>query len=102
MTTYTWFNLLFAPIAVIVAFCGIRSWPQARIVLRTAFAMVFLAYPWDYFAVTWGAWDYPDPGLRLFLVPINDSVFIFTATLVTATLLSSPSVFGAARPESDT
>ena len=89
MTTYSWFNVVFASICIIASVFFLwrrREWQRA---IRTAAFVTTLAYPWDYFAGSLGAWTYENPGARLFGVPVNDLVFIFFATILTTAVLAN-------------
>lgn len=87
MNNYVFFNIVFAAIVVASLPLFIRSAARLRIVLQTATYVTVLAFPWDHFAITLGAWTYSNPGLRLFDVPINDLIFIFVGSLFSAAVL---------------
>ena len=46
-------------------------------------------YPWDFFAIHWRAWAYCEVVPRLLGVPVYDLIFIFTCTVLRASLFSS-------------
>lgn len=93
MTTYGWFNIVFACVCSIASAFFLRRRRQAwHRAIRTAAFVTLLAYPWDYFAGSLGAWTYENPGVRLFNVPLNDLVFIFFATVLTTAVLVSGGV----------
>jgi lycopene cyclase domain-containing protein len=94
VNAYTAFDLVVAGLAVGIASLEIRSARRLIAVAQTAAFVVLAGFPWDHFAITCGAWTYSDPGPRIFLVPINDLVFIFFASVLSATVLSSPRLFG--------
>lgn len=89
MTSYTVFNAIFGTIVLPVSYWLTRGrWHDLRIAMRVAFMMVAIAYPWDFFAVQLKVWIYPvDPGPTLYGVPVNDSVFIWMCTHLTASVL---------------
>lgn len=89
MTTYSWFNVVFASICIIASKFFLRRREDWQRAIRTAAFVTVLAYPWDYFAGSLGAWTYENPGARLFSVPINDLVFIFFATILTTAVLAN-------------
>lgn len=84
MNRFAAFNVVFT-IAVAIALAAVlRSRRELRVTLQVAVYVTALAYPWDFFAITLGAWTYGDPGPRLFGVPINDLIFIFGASALSA------------------
>lgn len=93
MTTldYTTFTGIFAIVIAALSVPMIKSLAQLRAVLQAAVFFAIISYPWDFFALTLGAWAHArDPGFRLFSVPLNDIVLLFLATFYSAALLSKP------------
>lgn len=84
---YTLLNAGLIGAAAIVLAWTKPSRAQIHTVLRTAFVVTLLAYPWDFFAVHWGAWTYGDQVDSLFGVNPQDLVFIFGCTTISAALL---------------
>lgn len=89
IATYTFYNLLLAIIILTVAY-----WITGRkrrvlfLAARVALLITLLLYPWDFFAVRLGVWVYPkDPGLTIYGVPFNDSVFIWLCSFLTSVVL---------------
>ena len=89
MTTYSWFNVVFASVCCAASMLFLRRRDEWHRAIRTASFVTALAYPWDYFAASLGAWTYEQPGPRLFRVPINDLIFIFFATVLTTAVLAN-------------
>lgn len=89
MSNYSWFNVVFAAICLIASTFFLRSNEEWQRAIRTAAFVTMLAYPWDYFAGSLGAWTYESPGTRLFSVPVNDLLFIFFATILTTGVLAN-------------
>lgn len=57
---------------------------------RVATMVTLLSYPWDFFAIFTGAWDYPnDPGPRIYGVPANDMIFIWLCSFFTGYILTA-------------
>lgn len=55
---------------------------------RIGLLVVFLGYPWDFFAIRLGIWDYPNsPGAKVYGVPVNDLVFMWISTFLTTSVL---------------
>jgi lycopene cyclase domain-containing protein len=99
MTAYSVFNAVWLGIAVITAWSLLRDAERFMQVIRVATIVVIIAFPWDHVAVVNHVWDYGAPGPRLFGVPLNDSLFIFSCSIVSSCILLSkvmPSV-GATR-----
>ena len=45
--------------------------------------LVLIGFPWDYFAIHLGVWEYPqNPGIRFYHVPINDLIFIYVSSMI--------------------
>lgn len=84
MSNYTIFNAVYAPICIGVAFLLCRNWVDRKVSAKVALWLTMFFYPWDFFAIQYRAWDYENPGPRLFTVPYNDLVFIFASTLLSA------------------
>lgn len=95
MNNYVVFNIVFGAIVAASMPFLIRSSAQLRIALLTAAYVTVFAFPWDHFAITHGAWTYPNPGPRLFDVPVNDIIFIFVGSLFSAAILDSRGRIGA-------
>ena len=56
--------------------------------VRVAVLITLIGYPWDFFAIRLGVWDYPnDPGSRLYGVPLNDLWFMLWSTHFASCLL---------------
>jgi lycopene cyclase domain-containing protein len=87
MNTYAEFHVVFAIIVGLSLRLLIRSSAQLWVILQTAAYVTVIAFPWDHFAIAHGAWTYPDPGLRLFDVPLNDMVFIFIGSAFSGAIL---------------
>ena len=88
MISYTVFNVCFT--LFVLGFCilKVKSKRCIAISIKVSLAVVFISYPWDYFAIKLGAWSYPiDPGLRFFEVPLNDLWFIILCSIVTTVFL---------------
>lgn len=83
---YSLFNAaLSLPILTSVAFL-LRTRREFAKALRVALGIAIISYPWIYFLISLGAWDYSQPGPRLFRVPINDLIFTFLCTLLSGSL----------------
>ena len=55
---------------------------------RVALLVTLIGYPWDFFAIHLGVWSYPQsPGLRIHDVPLNDLVFMWLCSYLTASFL---------------
>jgi lycopene cyclase domain-containing protein len=55
---------------------------------RIALLITVLLYPWDSFAISLGVWTYPnDTGLRIYGVPLNDSIFIWLCSYLACVVL---------------
>jgi uncharacterized membrane protein YoaT (DUF817 family) len=89
IATYTFYNLLLA--VVILTFAYWITGRNSRILFlaaRVALLITLLLYPWDFFAVRLGVWVYPkDPGLTIYGVPFNDSVFIWLCSFLASVVL---------------
>jgi lycopene cyclase domain-containing protein len=89
MSPYTTYNLLlaFGVLAASTWLTGGRL-RDLRVSSRIAVLMVVIAYPWDFFAIHFNVWTYPVvPGLTLYGVPVNDSIFIWLCTFLASSLL---------------
>ena len=89
MTGYAWFNLV---LALVLCPIGLLLAPSRRArgtALRTAAVMTLMAFPWDFVAISLNAWTYSEAGLRIYVVPQNDLVFIFVCTFFSASLMTS-------------
>ncbi len=88
MTSYTIYNLFFLSIALIVTIVLAQNKKVLWTYIKVSFFMVLFGFPWDYFAISQGAWIHPQPpGYYLFDVPLNDMVLAFWWTLLTCSLL---------------
>lgn len=84
--SYTQFNILFG-LGVVLVTLPMRLTKQEWVLaLRTCLIITLISYPWDFFAIQLRAWSHPDPGLRLFSVPLNDLAFIFLCTAVSSAI----------------
>jgi len=89
MSNYTVYNLFVVLLTVIVMVRFCRDLRDALIMTRIAIIITSLATPWDFFAINYGVWIYPnDPGPLIFQVPVNDLIFIFFTTLLGCTILN--------------
>jgi lycopene cyclase domain-containing protein len=90
MATYTFYNLCLAVLILAVSY-AIAGRNRRRILMlsaRVGLLITVLLYPWDFFAVQLGVWTYPkDPGLRIYGVPLNDSIFIWLCTFLACVAL---------------
>lgn len=89
MTNYTVFNFVWFAISVSVVWLLMRDRRRMGRIMRMATVVVLLSFPWDYLAVTTRTWDYGAPGPRLFGVPLNDMLFIFSCSAFAGSLLLS-------------
>jgi lycopene cyclase domain-containing protein len=91
VATYTLYNLALAVIILPVSyFVATRNNKTRSLLLsaRAAWLLTVLLYPWDFFAIRLGVWDYPKyPGLRIYGVPLNDSFFIWLCSFFACVLL---------------
>lgn len=89
MATYSVFNTAIFILAGVVAFAFTRDRRSFLANVRVSLLVVLLGLPWDFFAIENGIWIYPrDPGPRIFTVPLNDLWFMFSCSLITATLIA--------------
>ena len=89
MTSYTKFNLVVLGACALLTFPLYVSKQRFLTAIRTATFVTVLAFPWDFFAIWLNVWDYSDPGPRLFSVPVNDLIFIFSCTYFSSMYLLS-------------
>ncbi len=89
MIKYYYFNFCVFIIAIIASVIIVKPLKKIFTNLRISFLMVFICYPWDFFAIKLDIWAYPqNPGLIIFQVPLNDLWFIFSCTLITTAVLN--------------
>ena len=88
MSRYTVFNIALGIVLIAGGSLLIRSREQLRRCVRASIAILFISFPWDFFAIAFGAWDYNDPGPRLFTVPMNDLAFFVICSFFAAAVLS--------------
>lgn len=87
MSVYVAFNAALLIVAALVL--RFVTPPADRVhTLRTGVFVTVLAFPWDFFAIQTRAWSYPIPHATVWSVPVNDLVFIFIASVISAGLLS--------------
>lgn len=90
MNTYTCFNLVVAATLLPASFYAVPlSCRRAavRLAIRSATLMTLTAYPWDYFGVQQGAWQYPlNPGFTIYGVPINDLALVWVGTCFSSSI----------------
>ena|ERR1041384_2807746 len=103
MAAYSLYNVCFA-VVVLSASYWLADWHDRKqhllIAARVALLITVLLYPWDFFAVRLGVWDYPkDPGLRIYGVPLNDSFFIWLCSFLAAVVLFRIDRRGGARSQ---
>jgi lycopene cyclase domain-containing protein len=98
VTRYTILNIIYFLASSTTAWLLLRDRLQILRSVRVSMLITILAFPWDHLAISYHAWDYGSPGLRLFDVPLNDSAFIFCCSLFTTTILLS---LGIARQGTD-
>jgi lycopene cyclase domain-containing protein len=101
MSRFTIFNAIFTLIVAVILAVFLRSRREFRVTLQVALYVTALSYPWDFFAITIGAWDYTSPGPRIFSVPINDLVFIFSASAFSAGIFARSVLRRDAKTESE-
>lgn len=89
MTIYSQFNVAFGLAVGLALLVLVQSREQLYLILRVSAFVTLLAFPWDFLAIQFRAWDYTDPGLRLFGVPVNDVIFMFLCSLLTTGTLTS-------------
>lgn len=91
MNLYTIYNLglaLFAFFALCLLRVFTKHWSAPLLAIRIAFMVTLISYPWDFFAIHMGAWQYPvHPGFKIHDVPANDLVFIWLCSVLTSSLL---------------
>jgi len=91
MTRYIAYNLVLAILILPASYhlAGPQNrWRNLRIAARVASLMVLIVYPWDFFAIHLNVWRYPtDPSPTLYDVPINDLVFSWLCSHLSATVL---------------
>jgi len=86
MSLYTKFNIAFGVLTLITALCS--SQRKTKLLLKVSLLMSFLSFPWNYFAVSEKVWIHPvDPGLRIYGVPLNDIILVFSCTFLASNLL---------------
>lgn len=88
MTDYGILNVFLLTAGATALLLWTTTWREMVSVVRTAGAITLLAFPWDHFAIRWGAWAHTDPGPELFGVPVNDLLMCFACTLFSASLLN--------------
>lgn len=86
MNAYHIINSVIATAAILLLRWLGRRGSRSRTVVYAAIVTTY-SIPWDYVAITYGSWYYPDGYKRLLAVPINDVVFVFFASLLTVTLI---------------
>ena len=91
MNLYTVYNLGLAFFALL-ALCLLRvfskRWSDLSLAVRIAFMVTLISYPWDFFAIHMGAWQYPvHPGFKIHDVPANDLIFIWLCSVLTSSFL---------------
>jgi lycopene cyclase domain-containing protein len=86
MATYTFYNLLLGIVILTAAYLiAGRNRRILFLAARVALLITLLLYPWDFFAVRLGVWVYPkDPGVMIYGVPLNDSIFIWLCSFLTS------------------
>jgi len=94
MSPYTCYNATLALVFVPAVYWITSREQRFRTLLaisRVATLMALTAYPWDYFAISYKVWRYPNhPGPALYGVPVNDLIFIWLCTfLASGVLLAS-------------
>jgi lycopene cyclase domain-containing protein len=91
MTNYTWYNLAFAAFTLPASYWLAgpnRRWPRILVAARIGLLITVVLYPWDFFAIRLGAWTYPNfTGLRVYGVPLNDSLFIWLCSYLSCLVL---------------
>jgi hypothetical protein len=88
MTGYSTFNVFLAGAAALSVLSFARSWYQFRLILRIAFVVVCITFPWDFVGIHLSTWAYPsDPGIRIASVPLNDLYLSFLVTVISCSAL---------------
>lgn len=91
MSAYTIYNMVLAVIVLPLGTVLLLNGGTSALVLaaaRVALLVTLIAFPWDFFAIQFGAWQYPnDPGPRIYGVPVNDLAFIWLCTFLTCSVL---------------
>jgi len=91
MNLYTAYNLglaLFAFLALCLLRVFTKQWGDLLLAMRVAFMVTLISYPWDFFAIHMGAWQYPvHPGFKIHDVPVNDLIFIWLCSVLTSSFL---------------
>jgi uncharacterized membrane protein YoaT (DUF817 family) len=91
MNLYSIYNLCLASIAVLALLLlrvFTQCWNDLLLAMRIAFLVTLISYPWDFFAIHMGAWQYPvHPGLKIHDVPANDLIFIWLCSILTSSFL---------------
>ncbi len=65
-----------------------QCWSDLLLAIRIAFMVTLISYPWDFFAIHMGAWQYPvHPGFTIHDVPANDLIFIWLCSVLTTSFL---------------
>ncbi len=84
MTPYSSYNLILTMFVLPLSFLLAGSSNRLGNLLlsgRVALLVMLLGYPWDFFAIHLGVWNYPgNPGYRIYGVPINDLWFMWLCT----------------------
>ncbi len=91
ISAYTFYNLVLAVVILTIGY-GIAGLKDRRRVMflsaRIALLITLLLYPWDFFAIRLGVWTYPkNPGLTIYGVPFNDSLFIWLCSFLACVVL---------------
>jgi len=92
MTDYTIFNIVWFTVSLSTAWLFTRDRRKIARIVRMSAVVVLLSFPWDCLAVAKRAWDYGTPGPRLFGVPLNDLLFIFSCSAFSGSLLLSQAI----------
>ncbi len=97
MASYSLYNLCVA--VLIATLCYTIAWRNRKSIFflsaRIGLLITVLLYPWDFFAVRLGVWTYPkDPGMRIYGVPLNDSLFIWLCSFLACVILLATDDWG--------
>jgi len=91
MARYTFYNLGLAMLVLPVCYWIASQGNRKRSLLvsaRVALLVTLLLFPWDFFAIRLGVWTYPlYDGVRVYGVPINDSIFIWLCSFLACVVL---------------
>lgn len=91
MSTYTIYNMVLAAVILPLGIGLLLRNGTITLLLasaRVALLVTLIAFPWDFFAIQFSAWRYPnDPGPRIYGVPVNDLVFIWLCTFLACSVL---------------